>query len=52
VDAASDVLRVPESALGPPPASETGAVAALCSWQERFVSILDVDRVLDLGAAD
>ena len=51
VDAASDVLRVEESALGPPPAGEAGAVVALCAWQERFVSVLDVDRVLDLGAA-
>lgn len=51
VDAASDVLRVPETGLGPPPAGEAGAVAALCVWQERFVSVLDVDRVLDVGAA-
>jgi purine-binding chemotaxis protein CheW len=51
VDAASDVLRVQDSALGPPPAGESGAVVALCTWQERFVSVLDVDRVLDLGVA-
>jgi len=51
VDAASDVLRVPDSALVPPPAGEAGAVVALCTWQERFVSVLDVDRVLDLGVA-
>jgi purine-binding chemotaxis protein CheW len=49
VDAASDVLRVTDAALGPPP-TEAGAVVALCTWQERFVSILDVDRVLELGA--
>jgi purine-binding chemotaxis protein CheW len=50
VDAASDVLRVTDAALGPAPAGEAGAVVALCAWQERFVSILDVDRVLELGA--
>jgi purine-binding chemotaxis protein CheW len=51
VDAASDVLRVPDSELEPAPAGEAGAVAELCTWQGRFVSILDVDRVLELGDA-
>lgn len=51
VDAASDVLRVPEADLEPAPAGESGAVTALCAWQGRFVSILDVDRVLELGDA-
>ena len=49
VDAASDVLRVTDAELEATPAGEAGAVAALCTWQGRFVSVLDVDRVLELG---
>lgn len=50
VDAVREVLRVPEQALEPPPAGEVDAVEALCIRGERFVSVLDVDRVLDLGS--
>jgi purine-binding chemotaxis protein CheW len=49
VDAASDVLRVTDSDLEAAPVGEAGAVEALCTWQGRFVSVLDVDRVLELG---
>lgn len=50
VDAVREVLRVPEQALEPPPAGEVDAVEALCTRGDRFVSVLDVDRVLDLGS--
>lgn len=50
VDAVRDVLRVPEDALAAPPAGEIDAVESLCARGERFVSVLDVDRVLDLGS--
>jgi purine-binding chemotaxis protein CheW len=50
VDAVREVLRVPEHALVAPPAGEIDAVEALCARDERFVSVLDVDRVLDLGS--
>ena len=48
VDAVLEVMRVPEQALEPPPPGETGAVEALCARGERFVSVLNVDRILDL----
>jgi chemotaxis signal transduction protein len=50
VDEVRGVLRVPEDALEAPPAGEVDAVEALCARGERFVSVLDVDRVLDLGS--
>jgi chemotaxis signal transduction protein len=50
VDAVCEVLRVSEQALLAPPAGEIDAVEALCSRGERFVSVLDVDRILDLGS--
>ena len=51
VDAVRDVLRVPEDGLVPPPAGEGDAVEALCHRGDRLVSLLDVDRVLELGHA-
>lgn len=48
VDAVRQVMRVPEQALEPPPPGETGAVEALCVRGEHFVSLLNVDRILDL----
>lgn len=51
VDAVCEVLRVPEEELVPPPAGEGDAVEALCHLGERLVSLLDVDRVLELGHA-
>ncbi len=50
VDAVREVLRVPERALVAPPAGEVDAVEALCARGERFVSVLDVDRILDLAS--
>lgn len=49
VDRVIEVLRVPESELGDPPPGESDLVVALLVRGEDFVSILDADRVLDLG---
>lgn len=49
VDAVSGVLRVDESALRPT-SSEAGAVASLCPHDGRFVSMLDLERVLNVDA--
>lgn len=51
VDRVAEVLRVGDEALAAPPAGETRAVTALCVRDGRFISVLDVDRVLDLGSA-
>ena len=49
VDAVTGVLRVDESALRPT-SSEAGAVASLCPHDGRFVSMLDLERVLNVDA--
>jgi hypothetical protein len=43
-----EVVSVGEEALRPAP-SESGAVADLCARGDAFVSVLDLDRVLELG---
>lgn len=48
VDRVTEVMRVPETALRP--ASEPGAVEALCARGESFVSLIDLERVLDFDA--
>lgn len=51
VDSVDQVLRVSEDAFRPASASvESAAVTELCVRDGDFVSILDVDRVLDLRA--
>lgn len=52
VDAVSEVLRVPADAVGPPAGGETMAVEALCARGEAFVSLIALDRVLDLDGAN
>ena len=49
VDRVSEVMSIAEEALRPPSA-EAVAVASLCVQGERFVSILDLDRVLVFDA--
>jgi purine-binding chemotaxis protein CheW len=49
VDRVSEVLRLREDALRPPTSREARAVAALAPHAGGFVSVFDVDRVLDLG---
>jgi purine-binding chemotaxis protein CheW len=49
VDRVSEVLSVGEDALRPP-STEAAAVESLCVQGERFVSVLDLDRVLVFDA--
>jgi len=50
VDSVHDVLRVEEHAISPTSGNDVGAVSELCLRGEEFISIVDVDRVLDLRA--
>ena len=50
VDRVSEVLRLRDEELRPPATGrEAGTVVALAPHGDRFVSVFDVDRVLDLG---
>lgn len=49
VDAVTEVLRVEEEAVRPPPTGESEFVSAICARGEEFVSLLNLERVLDLG---
>ena len=44
-----EVVRVAEEAIQPPPIGESEAVEALCRQNGEFISLLNMDRVLDLG---
>jgi purine-binding chemotaxis protein CheW len=48
VDRVSEVLRLRDDSLRPPTARETSTVHALAPHGDRFVSVFDVDRVLDI----
>ena len=49
VDAVTDVLRVTEEAIRSDVQGESGHVGALCVQGDQFISVLDFERVLDLG---
>lgn len=49
VDRVSHVLRLRDDDLRPPTGRDAGTVSALAPQGDRFVSVFDVDRVLDLG---
>ena len=49
VDAVTEVLRIEEEAVRPPPSGESEFVAALGARGEEFVSLINLERVLDLG---
>jgi purine-binding chemotaxis protein CheW len=49
VDAVREVLRVSESAIGAPASADTGIVVALCTNGAEFVSIVDPQRLLEVG---
>jgi chemotaxis signal transduction protein len=51
VDAVQAVLRVPEGEIHASTSSEAGAVTEMCVRGEEFVSILELDRVLEFDAA-
>jgi len=50
VDSVREVLRVEEESFSSSLDGEVGAVAELCLRDEEFVSVIDVDRVLELRA--
>jgi len=50
VDAVQEVLRVPESEFQPATTAGLGAVRELCTRAEEFVSILDLEKVLEFDA--
>jgi purine-binding chemotaxis protein CheW len=51
VDEVREVLRVPVAAIGDAGADAHGIVGALCRHGDEFVSLVDLDRVLELGDA-
>ncbi len=50
VDGVDAVLRVGEESIQPPPSGESDYVCALCEREGRFVSLMNLERVLDLDA--
>jgi purine-binding chemotaxis protein CheW len=50
VDAVCDVSRVSEDAIRPVTGSETGIVESLCLRGEQFVSLIGLDRILQINA--
>jgi purine-binding chemotaxis protein CheW len=50
VDGVSEVLSVPEHALRSAASGEAGNVETLCVRGARFVSLIDLDRVLEFDA--
>ena len=48
VDAVDEVLRLPEDAIQPAGAGESETVAALCERDGQFVSLIDLERVMDV----
>ena len=50
VDAVREVSRVPEDAIRPAVSAELGAVESLCVRGDEFVSLIDLDRVLQIHA--
>jgi purine-binding chemotaxis protein CheW len=50
VDGVSEVLAVPEDALRPTASAEAGNVETLCVRGDRFISLIDLDRVLGFDA--
>jgi len=50
VDAVKEVLRVPKEAIRPAAASDSGAIESLCAVGDRFVSLIELNRVLAIHA--
>jgi purine-binding chemotaxis protein CheW len=50
VDAVTAVLRVGEDAFRPTAPGEPGVVVSLCRSGDRFVSVIDLERLLDVDA--
>lgn len=50
VDAVREVLRVSENAIRAAAGGETGAVESLCVRGNEFISMIDLDRILQIDA--
>jgi len=50
VDAVREVLRVSEDTINPASSGESTCVEALCVRGEEFVSLVDLDRILEIDA--
>jgi chemotaxis signal transduction protein len=50
VDAVEEVLRVTEDAIVPPAVGDAGTVESLCARGDEFVSLIDLERALDVDA--
>jgi chemotaxis signal transduction protein len=50
VDAVQEVLRISESGIQPTTSQEIGAVREMCTRGEEFVSIIDLEKVLEFDA--
>jgi purine-binding chemotaxis protein CheW len=50
VDAVKEVLRVPRESIRQSAASDCGAIESRCSVGDRFVSFIELDRVLAIHA--
>jgi purine-binding chemotaxis protein CheW len=48
VDGVREVLRVSDEAIQPATGSDTGAVNDLCKFNDEFVSMIELDRVLTI----
>lgn len=49
VDSVTEVLRVDEEAIRPPPSGESAYVSALCARGSGFVSLMNLEKVLELA---
>ena len=56
VDAAREFLRIPETAIEPPPEAITGLsgkyLEGVATVNERIILVLDLDEVIDLGGQE
>lgn len=52
VDGVQEVLRVKADAIGPPVGGESRAVEALCARGDEFVSLIALDRVLQVDGGN
>ncbi len=52
VDAVTSVLRVAESVMLPAPTGESENIEGLCPRGEEFVSLIDLDRVLEIDTTE
>jgi purine-binding chemotaxis protein CheW len=50
VDAVCEVSRVAEDTIRPVSSADIGAVESLCTRGEEFVSLIDLDRILEINA--